>query len=448
MTSQAEGLPTPTHTIAEKGKNRKDPETMPTEERTADSDIEMMEEDETPHTEKIHNTDLSSQQNFGWPNPRTKLQRPRPRSPFDPSSRYDRTRCKVGIKAQDIPGDTNTKKIIFLTRALGSPEDLLNIRSEPLNDETHITALFGNQQAAQEVITINIQLTFSKFGTINNITMRTHQMWQSTTITFQDKNDKLKVTNQGSILIKGDSIRVFDAILDMKQMKNQVSIAAKLTGLPPNTTAFDLKHICQQVDAKTCYITHHMTYTRKRYAVLSFETETKQKEALNKTFTLGETDTTIMPMDTKLCAICDQYNHLAAQCPRKEIYQQWTEYNKGQAEHFRNSQNSNHNNQADDDFGTESKSQYIENTNPNTSLLSNTTDNESITTLLTQTNSLPHQKKQLTTDHHPSSQNSRTETFDNTQTDKPFITITTLNCRGLNDEAKRNTWMEAWQQHS
>jgi hypothetical protein len=43
-----------------------------------------------------------------------------------------------------------------------------------------------------------------------------------------------------------------------------------------------------------------------------------------------------LPIDTKLCTICDQNKHLAAECPTKQRRQEWKQYHTEQANKFGN----------------------------------------------------------------------------------------------------------------
>jgi hypothetical protein len=117
-------------------------------------------------------------------------------------------------------------------------------------------------------------------------------------------------------------------------MKSRQQFSTKLTNMPPNTTAFDLQHVIRATGAKTCYIPRAMSYKRKRFAVIAFEDEAKLLNAIELEFSLGELALKWNPIDTKLCAICNNSEHLAAQCPIKERRTQWNTYNQEQASRF------------------------------------------------------------------------------------------------------------------
>ena len=218
--------------------------------------------------------------------------KPRPRTPFDRETRYGRERFKVGIDAEVIPGTNNNQKILYITKALNSPQGLIAVRSEKNKEDVRITAIFGDQQAADyatrmslpnlgdnklshmqigkqtiekdksivvwdiplDTKMIEVRQTFSKYGDISGISMKTQNLWQCATITFEDSNIKDTLVKTRSILIKGDAVRINDAEWSLDQMKQRHNIAAKLINLPPGTRAWDLKHILEQIKACTCYI--------------------------------------------------------------------------------------------------------------------------------------------------------------------------------------------------
>ncbi|CAG8548640.1 16378_t:CDS:2 [Acaulospora colombiana] len=95
-------------------------------------------------------------------------------------------------------------------------------------------------------------------------------------------------------------------------MKDRGKHSLKLMNLSPNTTAFDLRHIYQKLQAKTCYIPHLMLYKPRKYAVISFEDEETLHTALEQQFSLRETIIETKTIQTKLCTICDSSQHLIA----------------------------------------------------------------------------------------------------------------------------------------
>src|SRR5581483_4399233 len=123
------------------------------------------------------------------------------------------------------------------------------------------------------------------------------------TITFKERSTKENLIEKRSILIKGDSVRINDAEWSISQMKERHEIAAKLTNLPPNTTAWDLKNILTQCKGCTCYIPRTATtyYRARRFALISFETQEDLLEAVQDKYILGETELTFTPITTKLC---------------------------------------------------------------------------------------------------------------------------------------------------
>jgi hypothetical protein len=78
-----------------------------------------------------------------------------------------------------------------------------------------------------------------------------------------------------------------------------------------------------------------MSYKRKRFAVLGFSDEESLLQAVQQEFNLGELLLQWNPIDTKLCAICDNSDHLVAECPTKSRREQWQSYNEEQANKFR-----------------------------------------------------------------------------------------------------------------
>jgi RNA recognition motif-containing protein len=160
-----------------------------------------------------------------------------------------------------------------------------------------------------------IKAFFTKFGQVQSCKTQTIGMWQSANIEFTDQKDYDELATRWSIPFKADLIRIFP-FLNTNQIKEERShYCAKLTNLPPGTTGFDLKEIIKDTQARTCYIPRNRNYLRKRYAVISFKNEETLEIALETQYQLGNTVLEWHRMEDKLCAICNNANHLAKQCP-------------------------------------------------------------------------------------------------------------------------------------
>jgi hypothetical protein len=360
----------PTQSSQNKGKTI-DRNPKKTFARIDDSDIEIEDQDTSHLTNQQTNQTYRTEPNNPFLN-----QRPRPPSPLEWQTQHGRNRFKSGIPATLIPGKSTGAKILKLKEILKCPESLISVRNETYDGQEYITAKFGDNQTADTVTTISyselngnkltrihtpnretqrrnairvwdiplgtkqveVRECFSKYGQIDGVYMNTQQMWQSATIYFTKKEDKDAIlTNNWAITMGAESVRIHDAEHNMDQMKQKLQFAIKLTNLPQGTTAFDLKEICVNTGAKTCYIPRTLNeYKRKTFAVLAFESTSKAAEAMQTSPTLGEAELQWYPMEQKLCAICNQATHLAANCPTKAKRQQWQEYHHNQAQRFGN----------------------------------------------------------------------------------------------------------------
>ena len=273
------------------------------------------------------------------------LHKRNPRTAFKPSTdwqvEYGRKRYKMVIEANKLPGENDTLKIHSIGLALARLESLTSTKLISQKGTKLIVAIFGTQKDADKAknltladnstiymrevqlynaieakhktirvwdIPLNVKQNeireaFSKYGEINNISMTTTGMWQSANIEFTNQNEYMEICHRWAIPFKGDLVRIFPFIHTNECKNDRDRFLLKLINLPPNTAGIDLNTIIKYSKAQTCHIPRNRNYTRKRFAILSFKTQEDLDYASKTTHSLGNTDLTWVPMDTKICPI-------------------------------------------------------------------------------------------------------------------------------------------------
>jgi hypothetical protein len=170
--------------------------------------------------------------------------------------------------------------------------------------------------------TPELKTVMDKYGKINKISMSTAGMWQNARVEYSTTEEHDKLAQRWAIPFKADLIRIFPFLRTNEIKQQRDAYTLKLTNLPPGTTGFDLKQIIDDTHARTCYIPRNQNYQRKRIAILSFKDEVTQDRAREYDPVLGNTPLYWHEDTEKLCYICHSAEHLAAECPVKEKFQE------------------------------------------------------------------------------------------------------------------------------
>ena len=90
---------------------------------------------------------------------------------------------------------------------------------------------------------------FSKFGNIVRFTMKTRNLWQRATITFDEKANFEQLKKGDGIYLLNDMIRYYPCSLSRNEIQAYSAFSAKLTNLSRNITSRDLHDIGNMVAA-------------------------------------------------------------------------------------------------------------------------------------------------------------------------------------------------------
>jgi len=155
-----------------------------------------------------------------------------------------------------------------------------------------------------------------KYGKIERLSLRVNNMWQSAIVIFKEKESAGTILNNWSIIIGEDSFRVTQLDQNIDYLKSRGEHAARVIGLPPGITAYELMPHVEKIGAKTCYFPRTRAYRRRGEAILSFATKEDCANALNFTLDLGKFKIKTVDIKVKTCHRCHADDHLAAACPR------------------------------------------------------------------------------------------------------------------------------------
>jgi len=132
-----------------------------------------------------------------------------------------------------------------------------------------------------------IQATMSKFGQITKINQRIISKWLYTTVQYETEAAAKSAIEEWSTLLGTDRIRILPLLDQPTILEQRDAHTAKLVNLPYDTTAYELEDMIQSINGKSCYIPRSpVRYTRQRFAIIAFETETDLAKAMNRNFTL------------------------------------------------------------------------------------------------------------------------------------------------------------------
>src|SRR6266542_1344409 len=85
------------------------------------------------------------------------------------------------------------------------------------------------------------------------------------------------------------SVRVHPLNLLKKNYEDRKAYSLKLTSLPFSTTQHDLCQIIEDIQAKSCYISHNnISYKNLPIAILSFDCDDRAHVAYEKNFSLKD----------------------------------------------------------------------------------------------------------------------------------------------------------------
>lgn len=236
----------------------------------------------------------------------------------------------LGIR---IAKERGKKKVVATFRDTMGIHDACNTNFG--NEETPVYMTPTENKSADEdlkrqVIIRDIPLTtgegatrnlLRKFGEIENLRMRTVEMWQTAIVTFQNEQDAEILGEQWAIPFGKEYLRILPAMGEKEALAERSKYVLKLTGLQSGTTAYDLEEIARELDAKTIYIPRTGRYYRERFAFMAFQSEESMNNALNKCFEIGRTQAKMVEQHAQLCYKCGQDNHFAYECGEVKIQQ-------------------------------------------------------------------------------------------------------------------------------
>jgi hypothetical protein len=164
--------------------------------------------------------------------------------------------------------------------------------------------------------TATVRATFSSYGTIEKITMRTRGLYQQAFITFESVDHVTQFYDlYWTIYITSYAVRVIPLALDEVRRLKRRNFGMKLAGIPARANARDLIPFLKEISAKTCFIpVNPNNYKPLNYAYINFESEKTLAAAVNRECSLKGFNLYWAMENTPTCHICGSPDHIARDC--------------------------------------------------------------------------------------------------------------------------------------
>ena len=280
-------------------------------------------------------------------------------------------RYKAIIAAENVEGDTYTKKVNNVNKKISHLDDFMGTRISYIQNKAHVCATFGQKEAMLAACDIalfedndfqlkpinnrgddetkdrtvvirdlpldvnrqTLKTIMEKMGTVTDIKLQISGMWYKAYVTYEDKATvENKFQDTWSIFYLKDLCRVAPANFTRQEIEERNRNTVKLTDLPFGTTAYDIKSLLDKVNAKTCFIPRTRNqYGRARYAYVTLADEESCMKLLNNEIQGVVNETTLfwVAQEVKTCHKCGGMDHLVIDCKEKKEHDEFKERRKG-----------------------------------------------------------------------------------------------------------------------
>ena len=280
-------------------------------------------------------------------------------------------RYKAIIAAENVEGDTYTKKVNNVNKKISHLDDFMGTRISYIQNKAHVCATFGQKEAMLAACDIalfedndfqlkpinnrgddetkdrtvvirdlpldvnrqTLKTIMEKMGTVTDIKLQISGMWYKAYVTYEDKATvENKFQDTWSIFYLKDLCRVAPANFTRQEIEERNRNTVKLTDLPFGTTAYDIKSLLDKVNAKTCFIPRTRNqYGRARYAYVTLADEESCMKLLNNEIQGVVNETTLfwVAQEVKTCHKCGGMDHLVIDCIEKKEHDEFKKRRKG-----------------------------------------------------------------------------------------------------------------------
>jgi RNA recognition motif-containing protein len=176
--------------------------------------------------------------------------------------------------------------------------------------------LFVNKIPA-EIKNYQLRGIFEQYGEIEptGFRKRMREIYQSLQITYTNKDAIAPFYGMWSVSIGKHLVYTQPKVISDEVKEQQYANVIKLTGLPNNTTAWDLKNLAEEYNIKYIHIPRNGKFnTPLKFCFIYFADENSLAIATNKIFSLNGNQLSWVPTDTKTCHKCSDPNYFAADC--------------------------------------------------------------------------------------------------------------------------------------
>jgi hypothetical protein len=280
-------------------------------------------------------------------------------------------RYKAVIAAENVEGDTYTKKVNNVNKKISHLDDFMGTRIVYIQNKAHVCATYGQKEAMLAACDIalfedndfhlkpinnrgdeetkdrtvvvrdlpldvnrqTLRTIMEKMGTVTDIKLQISGMWYKAYVTYEEKATvEDKFHDIWSIFYLKDFCRVAPANFTRQEIDERNKNTVKLTDLPFGTTAYDIRSLLDKVKAKTCFIPRTRNqYGRARYAYVTLADEESCVKLLNNEIQGVVNETTLfwVAQDVKTCHKCGGMDHLVIECKEKKEHDEFKERRKG-----------------------------------------------------------------------------------------------------------------------
>lgn len=280
-------------------------------------------------------------------------------------------RYKAVIAAENVEGDTFTKKINNVNKKINSIEDFMGSKIIYIQNKAYVSTVFGKKESMEKACEVELfedndfklapiqnrgdeemkertvvirdlpldvdrptlKTIMGKIGEVVDIKLQISGLWYKAYVTYKDKTtveDHFK--NMWSIFYLKDLCRCAPASITRQEIEERNKNTLKLTDLPFGTTAYDLQELLDKVKGKTCFIPRTRNqYGRARYAFVTFADEATCRKIL-KNDILGTINDTVLHWveeSVKTCHKCGSMDHLVIDCQEKKDTDEFKQRRKG-----------------------------------------------------------------------------------------------------------------------
>ena len=139
--------------------------------------------------------------------------------------------------------------------------------------------------------------------------------YQKAYVTYEPDTDMTVFNNLKSVFMYRDCVRIYRLNLSQEDIINRDTFSLKLSGLPPNTLAYDIIELLNQTNAKACFISRHpKNYKPVPHAYIYFNNQEDCDKAGATTFEYRNKQLCWVLPDMQTCHKCGEPNHIAKNC--------------------------------------------------------------------------------------------------------------------------------------